>query len=202
MNTPSESPDTYSSRSKDGAASLTGQLLIAMPTMTDSRFARSVIYVCTHSASGAMGLVINKVLDNIGLKDLLEQLKIETEQVPAALKIHFGGPVETARGFVLHSADYQQQGTLMVDDRVGLTASVDILRLIAGGNGPKRYLVALGYAGWAPGQLDAEIQGNGWLHAPADLKLIFGIANHEKWHRAVSQLGFDVSKLSTVAGRA
>jgi putative transcriptional regulator len=199
--TRSETPTDPEAGDTD-APTLTGQLLIAMPTMPDPRFARTVIYMCAHSATGAMGIVINKLLDNISFRDLLDQLSIETQRIPDSLKIHFGGPVETSRGFVLHTADYQQPGTLMVDDGVGLTASIDILRLIAAGEGPQRFLLALGYAGWAPGQLDSEIQSNGWLHAPADQDLVFGAANREKWHRAVNKLGFDVAKLSSEAGRA
>lgn len=181
---------------------LAGQLIIAMPSMSDPRFERSVIYMCAHSPAGAMGLVINRVLDNISFPDLLEQLGIDPPEIKARVDVHFGGPVETSRGFVLHSADYMQSGTMMVTEAIGLTASVDVLRSIASGEGPERSLLALGYAGWAPGQLDAEIQANGWLHAPAENTLVFAGNAKSKWTQAVATLGIDVSMLSGQAGRA
>ena len=186
----------------DDSAYLTGQLLIAMPSMGDPRFERTVIYMCAHSPAGTMGLVLNRLLDNITFPDLLEQLGIEAPGTIHEIKVHFGGPVETSRGFVLHTADYSQSGTMNVNDNIGLTASIDVLRSIATGEGPRQRLLALGYAGWAPGQLDTEIQANGWLHAPADEGLIFGVNIHEKWTSAVAKLGIDVSMLSGEAGHA
>ncbi len=153
---------------------LTGQLLIAMPGMSDQRFDRSVIYLCAHSADGALGLVVNRHVDHIDFNELLEQLDIQTTAPAQEVKVHFGGPVETTRGFVLHSADYLQDTTLRVNDDMGLTASVGILQAIASGaETPSRSLLALGYAGWAPGQLDDEIQANVWLQAPPDDAIIF-----------------------------
>ena len=181
---------------------LSGHLLIAMPSMSDARFERSVIYMCAHSAAGAMGLVLNRLIDKITFPDLLEQLGIETPEIEMPIQIHFGGPVETSRGFVLHSGDYIQAGTMMVNEGIGLTASVDVLRSIAAGDGPRQHLLALGYAGWGPSQLDAEIQANGWLHASADDELIFGNNIDDKWVQAVNTLGIDVSMLSGEAGRA
>ncbi|MEX0922069.1 MAG: YqgE/AlgH family protein [Rhodovibrionaceae bacterium] len=181
---------------------LTGQLLIAMPTMQDPRFERSVIYLCAHSDKGAMGIVINRLFDSISFPDLLEQLEIETPAPPNEIRVHFGGPVETGRGFVLHSADYLQESSLQVDEEIALTATVDILQEIARGSGPKRSLLALGYAGWSPGQLDAEIQSNGWLTAAADEKLLFDGDLDGKWDRALRKIGLDVSKLSGHAGHA
>ena len=181
---------------------LTGQLLVAMPQMEDSRFVRSVIYLCAHSAEGAMGLVVNKLMDNISFPDLLDQLNLAGPDAPDGIKVHFGGPVETGRGFVLHSADYVQDATLVIDDTVALTATIDILKAIATGKGPKHSLLALGYAGWGPGQLDDEIQRNGWLSVPADDGLIFGAGLDERWERAIAKLGINAGMLSGAAGRA
>lgn len=182
---------------------LTGQLLIAMPTMRDPRFTRTVIYICAHSADGAMGLVVNRLVGSLTFPDLLDQLGIEPESDVEKIRVHFGGPVETSRGFVLHSADYGGDGTLDVDDRIGLTASLDILKDIAAGQGPRRSLLALGYAGWGPGQLDEEIQANGWLTVAADEALIFDELLDDKWERAIAKIGgADFSKLSGEAGHA
>jgi len=181
---------------------LDGQLLIAMPTMGDPRFQKTVIYMCAHSARGAMGLVVNKVIDRINFPDLLQQLKIDVDSPSEHIRVHFGGPVETGRGFVLHTADYRQEATLMVGEDVALTATVDILKAMAGGKGPRRCLLALGYAGWGPGQLDQEIQANGWLTATADPELVFGTNLEAKWPRAVAKLGINLSHLSSDAGHA
>jgi len=179
-----------------------GQLLVAMPTMSDPRFARSVIYLCAHSDDGAMGIVVNKLLDSLSFAELLKQLDIEAESIDAQIPVHYGGPVESARGFVLHSTDYSHESTLRVDDGFALTTTVDVLKAMAGGHGPRRRLLALGYAGWAPGQLDGEIQGNGWLTVPADEELVFGDTHGDKWERAVGRLGIEPGKLSGVAGSA
>ena len=181
---------------------LTGQLLIAMPNMRDPRFEKSVIYMCVHNAEGAVGLVVNRQIDSITFPDLLKQLNIEPSDSAPNLPIHFGGPVETGRGFVLHSAEYGQTGTIMVGDRVGLTATVDILKDMAARRGPKNSLLALGYAGWGPGQLDIEIQANSWLHAPADESIVFDQAHDTKWERAIGRLGIDARMLSSEAGHA
>ena len=181
---------------------LEGQLLVAMPTMGDPRFARSVIYMCAHSDEGAMGLVVNKLLESLSFTDLLKQLDIEAESVDQRIRVHFGGPVESARGFVLHSTDYTHEATMRVDDEFALTATVDVLKAMAEGKGPRRSMLALGYAGWAPGQLDREIQENGWLNVPADEELVFDETQDGKWERAVGRLGIDPGNLSGVAGRA
>jgi len=181
---------------------LTGQLLIAMPTMGDPRFERTVIYLCAHSADGAMGLVVNKQADEIDFPELLNQLEIETEGIKNPIPVLVGGPVETGRGFVLHSLDYRQDSTLEVSDEVGLTATVDILRSIAEGEGPAHSLLTLGYAGWSAGQLDSEIQANGWLNVTADVSLLFDGDLGEKWERAVRKVGIDPSFLSAEAGHA
>ena len=181
---------------------LTGQLLIAMPGMRDSRFARSVVYVCAHSEDGALGLVVNRLVGAITFSDLLTQLGIEELNLKEQMRVHFGGPVEEGRGFVLHCGDYNQDSTLQVNDQVGLTATIDILRDIAEGSGPRRRLLALGYAGWSPGQLDSEIQANGWLNVDADEELIFDSDLDNKWERSIAKLGIDISMLSDEAGHA
>ncbi len=181
---------------------LTGQLLIAMPGMRDPRFSRSVIYMCAHSHEGAMGLVINRLVGAISFPDLLRQLGIETAVSTDEIHVHFGGPVESGRGFVLHSTEYLQEASLNVDGEVALTATVDILRDIAVGLGPRRRLMALGYAGWGPGQLDLEIHANGWLHCRADDGLVFDDDLDSKWERAIGKLGVDVANLSDAAGHA
>ena len=181
---------------------LTGQLLIAMPQMLDERFAKSVIYMCAHNDDGAMGLVVNKVLENINFPDLLQQLDLSPTVSGKDIRVHFGGPVEAGRGFVLHTADYVHDATMVVDDRIALTATTDILRDIAGGDGPQNSLLALGYAGWGPGQLDAEIQANGWLSLDADDNLVFGVDPASAWRGSLAKMGIDVSMLSGDAGHA
>ncbi|RME94509.1 MAG: YqgE/AlgH family protein [Alphaproteobacteria bacterium] len=189
---------------------LDGQLLVAMPAMADPRFSRSVIYMCAHSSDGAMGIIINQHAPHISFGDLLEQLNITTGEerisLPSKLKsmaVHVGGPVETGRGFVLHSADYYaEESTLPIDDGVCLTATVDILRAMAKGSGPDRALLALGYAGWAPGQLEHEINENGWLNCPADPQLIFDGNVEDKYHRALRKIGIDPARLVNDSGHA
>ncbi len=183
-------------------ATLTGQLLVAMPSMSDSRFEKAVIYVCAHNEEGAMGLVINKLIESLTFTELMEQLNLDTGSLGEEIRVHFGGPVEIGRGFVLHSSDYMQDASLPVNEDVALTATVDILKQIAGGGGPRRSLLALGYAGWGPGQLDSEIQENGWLTVDADEGLLFGEDLDVKWEKAIGKLGFDPSSLSGQAGRA
>jgi len=179
------------------------QLLIAMPTMGDPRFARTVIYMCSHNAEGAMGLVINKPYPGLTFPNLLTQLGIEST-AENDIVVRLGGPVETGRGFVLHSTDYMRQGSVKIDESIGigLTATLDVLRAIASGTGPQRSLFALGYAGWAAGQLDTEIQDNAWLAAPADPDLIFHADLETLWDRAVRKIGVDVAKLASVSGHA
>ena len=193
-----------------GSGYLDGQLLIAMPIMDDERFARSVIYLCAHSSEGAMGIIVNRAAGSIDFPELLEQLDIigKDEQISLpdsaeSLKILKGGPVETGRGFVLHSSDFFiKNATLPIDDGICLTATLDILKAIANGAGPKRAVLALGYAGWAPGQLENEIQHNGWLHCAADADLIFGRDVEDKYQRALDKIGIDIAMLSNDAGHA
>lgn len=179
-----------------------GQLLIAMPAMTDPRFERSVIYMCAHTTDGAMGLVLNRLVDSVTFPDLLEQLGIKPLELNDEIRVHFGGPVESGRGFLLHSAEFVLEGTLVVDQAIALTASVDILKAIAEGGGPRQKLLALGYAGWGPGQLEQEIQANGWLHASADPEIVFDSQLDTKWTRAMAKLGVNPASLSNQAGRA
>jgi putative transcriptional regulator len=178
-----------------------------MPQMQDPRFARSVVYLCAHSGeAGAMGLVINKTIDALTVGELYAHLKIEPVRQASIpnrpLPVHFGGPVDPGRGFVLHSVDYHEEGTLGIGDEFAMTATLDILRAMSKGEGPRQTLLALGYAGWAPGQLDAEIQANGWLSVAADADLVFGEADDNKWQRALAKLGVSPSMLSTDAGHA
>ena len=187
--------------SQDGSY-VTGQLLIAMPGMRDERFAKSVIYMCAHSEEGAMGLVLNQRLDSLTFAELISQLELDEKHLSRDVPVHFGGPVESGRGFVLHTSDYQQDATLEVVDGVALTATVEILKAIAQGKGPQKSLLALGYAGWGPGQLDMEIRANGWLQVPSDSEIIFDIEPDTKWERAIQRLGIDPRMLSDDVGHA
>lgn len=197
-------------RRKGETGFLDGQLLVAMPLMTDRRFARSVIYMCAHSDEGAMGLIINQRATNITAPDLLERLGIDTQLGEdgvsddiLSLSIQVGGPVETGRGFVLHSGDYfSEDSTLTIESGICLTATVDILKAIAHGKGPDRALLALGYSGWSPGQLESEIQANGWLSCPADPDIVFGTDLDGKYARAMAKLGINLSHLVSDAGHA
>lgn len=181
---------------------LDSKLLLAMPGMTDPRFDRSVIYVCSHDDSGAMGLVINQPFVSLNFEDLLDQLEIETDKPAPPIPLHTGGPVEPGRGFVLHSADFVQESTLVVSETLALTATVDILTALAEGRGPIHHLLALGYAGWGAGQLEQEIQANAWLTAEADEEIIFNTELEQKWPRAMAKLGINASMLSSTAGHA
>ncbi len=187
----------------DPDASLTGRLLIAMPALVSSPFAQSVVFLCAHSAEdGAMGLVVNRRLGQPGFDDLLEQLGVAPVPPRRRIALCAGGPVENSRGFVLHSADWTGDGSLAVDDGIVLTASLDVLRVIADGAGPRHALLALGHATWAPGQLEEEIQQNAWLSAPATEAIVFGSEHDSKWRRALASLSIDPIRLSRVAGHA
>ena len=166
-----------------------GHLLVAMPGMPDPRFARTVIYMCAHTKDGAMGLVINKPFTQLSFPDLLDQLGIKAPPRAKAIRLRTGGPVESGRGFVLHSDDYQHEGTMPVQDGIALTATVDILKAMAEGGGPRRSLLALGYANWGPGQLENELTGNGWLTVPVDDDIVFDSELDTKWERALMKAG-------------
>jgi putative transcriptional regulator len=180
---------------------LRGQMLIAMPTMLDPRFQRTVLYICTHSKDGAMGIVVNRVFGEVTFHQLLVQLGIEGGG-HLHRQVHFGGPVESGRGFVLHSTDFVQDDSLVVSEGLALTGTLDILRAIADGKGPEQSLFALGYAGWGPGQLDDEIHSNGWLSVPADKAILFDGDLDTKWERALQGFGIDPLMLSQEAGHA
>jgi putative transcriptional regulator len=194
--------DPVGARITFAEATLTGQVLIAMPTVADARFTQSVIYMCAHSEEGAMGIVLNRPLAAPTFADLLTQLSVDPVPPARSIRLCQGGPVDNARGFVLHTSDWTGDGSLRVDDRMALTASLDILKAIASGGGPERGVLALGYAGWGPGQLDAEMQQNAWLSAPADLSLVFDDDHETKWRRALASLRIDPLLLSPAAGRA
>ena len=189
---------------------LDGQMLIAMPSMRDERFARTLIYMCAHSSEGAMGIVVNQPAADISFPDLLVKLDVipanERIQLPrraGTIKVLKGGPVETQRGFVLHTADFFiENSTLPIDEGICLTATLDILKAIARDEGPANAVLALGYAGWAPGQLEKEIQHNGWLHCTADSDLVFGTDTGGKYGKAMGKLGIDLGMLSSEAGHA
>lgn len=189
---------------------LDGQMLIAMPQMGDKRFARSVIYVCAHSKDGAMGIIVNQPARSVTFSELLVQLEViapdERIQLPSGVEpvqVLRGGPVESGRGFVLHSADFfLDNSTLPIADGISLTATLDILRAIARGDGPHRAVLALGYAGWSAGQLEGEILRNGWLSCPADPSLVFDPDLETKYPRALGKLGVDLAMLSNEAGHA
>ncbi len=190
------------SHTQKSSGYLAGQMLIAMPRMQDPRFARTVVYLCAHSPEGAMGLVINRLFNALTFPDLLQQLDIEPTPLCDPIRIHFGGPVEAGRGFVLHSTDYLQETTLEVDEQVGLTATIDVLKAIAEGRGPRRSILALGYAGWGAGQLDQELRENSWLNVTPDAELLFGEEVESKWEKAIAKIGIDFNKLSGQAGHA
>ncbi|HKJ22926.1 MAG TPA: YqgE/AlgH family protein [Gammaproteobacteria bacterium] len=184
------------------ATSLQNHFLIAMPSLADPNFQQSVTYVCEHNEQGAMGIIINRPLE-IQLGDVLQHMDIETDDPRVADQIvYLGGPVHTERGFVLHRPPGRWEAMLEVSDSIGITTSQDILSAIALGEGPDRAVVALGYAGWGPGQLEKELLANAWLSGPADLDLMFSTPVEQRWNRAAGLLGIDLSLLSREAGHA
>lgn len=193
----SESDDITSPDSRDF---LVGKMLIAMPSMGDSRFDRSVIFMCAHDEEHAMGVIVNKPLDDVELSELLQQLEIAPQDDADETPVFFGGPVQTERGLVLHTLDYQLDVTLALDENIGLTASRDILNDIAGASPkrppPRRYLLAIGHAGWGPGQLEEEIAMNAWAHCDPDEQIIFDGMTEALWKRALSKLGVSSAMLS------
>jgi putative transcriptional regulator len=197
-----QAPPPFAASGPAGEGYLSGQLLVAMPAMQDPRFARSVICLCAHSSDGAMGIVLNKPLAGLSFDELLKQLNLDPVPPQRRIRLMAGGPVEGGRGFVLHTADWETEGSLRVNPEIALTASVDILKAIAGGGGPREGLLALGYAGWGPGQLEAEIQGNAWLNVPPDEGLLFGAKPDALWRQALAKLHVDPALLSDVAGHA
>ncbi len=192
------------------AATLVGRFLVAAPSMPDERFQKSVVFLCKHDNDGALGIIVNNKVDDLPLGQVYKQLGIEVSLAAAEQPVLFGGPVETARGLVLHSADYKREETLLIEGGMALTASLEILRDMAGGSGPKHAWLALGHSGWAPGQLDREMQDNAWLVVDGDAELVFDIDFAAKWQRALDRLGgkggpggrFDPASFSHQSGRA
>lgn len=180
---------------------LSGQFLLAMPGIGDPRFDRAVIAICAHDENGAMGIGVGTPINDVRLHELLDQFDIGRGAAPDA-PVSLGGPMEPGRGFVLHSRDWGGQDTIDVGGRWSLSGSIDVLRAIAGGRGPKRWLVALGYAGWAPGQLDEEMTRHGWFNVAGDDALLFDVPMHERWSRGFRQAGVDVRQLASGAGQA
>lgn len=181
---------------------LTGKILVAMPFLPDPRFTHAVVYVCGHDAQGAMGLIVNKGLPAVTFEELLAQMGVHISATAAQIPIHYGGPVEIGRGFVLHSTDYASESTVLIDKDFAMTATLDILRAIALGKGPRDTLLALGYVGWSSGQLEQEIQENGWLMIDANPELIFDADLDNKWRHALATLGIDPAVLSFEVGHA
>jgi putative transcriptional regulator len=190
-------------REDAGESFLEGKLLIALPGMPDPRFEKSVIFICAHSGEGAMGLIINKAVEGLSFREMMEKLEIDVTQMTPNQPILFGGPVQTGRGFVLHSGEFESKdSTMPVTEDISLTATLDILRAIANGHGPRKSLFALGYAGWDSGQIEDEIRANGWVHCDADDAIVFDETLDGKWSRALKKLGIDMSGLSAHTGRA
>jgi putative transcriptional regulator len=189
------------SRTEPDHRSLSGQMLLAMPGIGDARFAQAVIAICVHGPDGALGIGIGQIVPQLRLHQLMEQLGIEAGVAPDA-PIHLGGPVDPQRGFVLHSTDWSGEDTVAVNETFGLTSTLDVLRAIASGEGPKRWLVALGYAGWGEGQLDDELTKHGWFSTPAEADLLFSVPAAERWSRAFAAAGIDVRLLAPTAGHA
>jgi putative transcriptional regulator len=182
---------------------LEGKLLIAMPGMNDPRFEKSVVFMCAHSGEGAMGLIVNKPVTGLGFREMMEKLELGITASTPDFPVLYGGPVQTGRGFVLHSNDYEsQESTMPVAGGVSLTATIDILKAMADGHGPDKAMFALGYAGWGPGQIEDEIRANGWIHCDADPSILFDPDMETKWNRALGKLGIEASSLSVHAGRA
>lgn len=188
----------------DDLQRLMGRVLVAMPNMGDPRFHRAVILLCAHDEHGAMGLVLNHVLPGVDMRHLLEQLHIEisTDAALGDVAVMSGGPVENARGFILHTHDFHQDDTILISPHLAVTGTVDALRSVAAGQGPEQMVFILGYAGWTEGQLESEIQQNVWLVCDADPELIFNVPPEEKWNKAIGSLGIDLAMLSGEAGRA
>ncbi|MGE4351833.1 MAG: YqgE/AlgH family protein [Bdellovibrionales bacterium] len=195
-----KSEDTLQTEEKQSW--LTGQILIAMPAMLDPRFEKTIVLVCSHGPEGAMGLVLNRLFGELNFKGLLSQFGLSLAPGVPEMPVYYGGPVEPVRGFVLHSNDYQKEATTVITPSIHLSATLEILECLAKGEGPERALLVLGYAGWAPGQLENEIQQNGWLTAPPDDELVFGPDTEVKWNRALGKIGVSPMMLSADFGHA
>jgi putative transcriptional regulator len=192
------------------AATLVGRFLVAAPSMPDERFQKSVVFVCKHDDDGALGIIVNNKVEDLALGQVYKQLGIVVPKIANLQPVLFGGPVETSRGLVLHSADYKRDETLLIEGGMALTASLEILKDMAGGSGPKQAWLALGHSGWSPGQLDRELQDNAWLVVDGDPAIVFDTDLNAKWQRALDTLGgktergikFDPASYSHQVGRA
>lgn len=179
------------------------RLLVAMPSLQDGCFNRSVIYLCAHSPEGAMGVIVNSLITTVTMDEVLDQLSIPHELKMPDVPVHFGGPVEAHRGFILHSDDVVLDDSLVQGGGIALSANIGMLKRIAEGSGPKHALLSLGYSGWAPGQLEAEIEAGSWIVAPVSREIVFSTDNEMKWALAAASLGIeDVSRLSYTIGHA
>jgi len=183
------------------AGSIAGKFLVAAPSLQESCFTRAVIYMCSYNEAGAMGIIVNYPIDNVKVDDIMEQLNIETTYSHGT-QVHFGGPVESNRGFIIHSDEFIANGSICKHDGVAVTSNADVLQAMAGGGGPKRSMLALGYAGWSAGQLEAEMESGSWIVVSATKQLLFDTDNEAKWGLAISSLGFDVGNFSASVGHA
>jgi putative transcriptional regulator len=181
---------------------LEGKFLIALPGMPDPRFERSVILMCAHSSQGAMGLIVNKPVEGVAFGYLMEKLGIKITANRIETPVLFGGPMETERGLILHSSEYQSGNSTAITSEISVTGTVDVLNAIAQGRGPQQAAFALGHAGWGPGQIEQEIRGNSWVHCDSDKAILFDLGQDAKWAAALRKLGIDLSGLSAEAGRA
>ena len=181
--------------------SLAGKFLVASPSLQESCFTRAVIYMCSHNESGAMGIIVNYPVENVGIDDIMEQLNMEST-ARRNLPVHFGGPVESNRGFIIHSDEFSANGAICQHDGMAVTSNAEVLQAIAKGNGPEHGLLALGYAGWTAGQLEAEMESGSWIVVSATKQLLFNTDNEMKWGLAIASLGFDVGNFSNLVGHA
>lgn len=182
---------------------LTGRLLIASPQIVDPRFSHAVILICGHDINGAMGIILNRLIDDLTLKDLIEQLGLQSSTpVRTHIPVHFGGPIEMGRGFVIHSTDYLHEASIKISDEIALSSTLEILSLLIEGEGPKEKILVLGYVGWSAGQLEAEIQESSWLQVEADLDLVFSSDLWDTWKKALKKIGVDPALLSSQTGHA
>jgi putative transcriptional regulator len=203
QNPPTGSHTRKKPRAIEGENFLEGKILIALPGMPDPRFEKTIIYMCAHSGEGAMGIIVNKPVEGLSFSDLMKKLEVQVTGKTPDMPVLYGGPMETGRGFVLHSGEYESaDATLPVAEDVSLTTTIEILRAMSEGRGPQKAIFALGYAGWSPGQIENELRGNGWIHCDADSSLLFGGQFESKWAMALKKLGIDASGLSAHAGRA
>ena len=178
-------------------------MLVATPLLQGSCFEKSVIYMCAHNDTGAMGILVNHTLNNLQYDDILSQVGVKTPEIVCDdVPVHFGGPVESSKGFILHTSDYFGNSTQIMHGNISLTSTIDILQDIASGKGPNKRILALGCAGWGPGQIENEIKENSWIAVPANESLVFDVNDIDKWQQAIGALGFDFAHYSMAVGNA